>query len=351
LVVVLSPDVSQPQQVVFPQGCLSCHGSEPEYPVLGVRSQYMTSGHKNNGNASYANGGECQQCHTNEGFVEYAKTGKVDPKGFVANPSEIGCFTCHTPHKTGDFSLRNTDKVTLANGATFDKAKANLCANCHRARRTPEQEVKERTIPHDHWGAHHGPQADMVLGTNAFEFSGKKYTKSAHASLPTVNCVTCHMAQPKGRYSLSPMVGGHSFRIEGEVHEAPTLNVAACQDCHKEMKQAKGKKVFASPAPADYDNDGKVENIQEEVQGLYERLINSEGTGLLQTMEKPLYDRKGQFIKNKTKYPVKVVAALYNYKFVQEDRSRGIHNSKYAVQILMDSIKALDPKFDDSARP
>ncbi len=350
IAVFLYPATSQPQ-VAFPKGCLDCHGSEPKYPVRGIRSQYMTSGHKVLGNASYSNGGGCQQCHTNEGFIEYAETGKVDPKGFVANPSEIGCFTCHAPHEKGDFSLRKADKVTLANGATFDKGKGNLCANCHRARRTPAQEVKERTIPNDHWGAHHGPQADMLLGTNAYEFPGKKYTKSAHAILPNANCVTCHMAQPKGRYSLSPRVGGHSFRIEGEVHEAPTLNLAGCEGCHKHLKQAQGKVVFASPAAADYDNDGKVENIQEEVQGLYERLINTRGTGLLQTMNNPLYDGKGKFINNKVKYPVKVVAALYNYKFVQEDRSRGIHNTKYAVELLMDSIKALDPKFDDSKRP
>jgi hypothetical protein len=28
-----------------------------------------------------------------------------------------------------------------------------------------------------------------------------------------------------------------------------------------------------------------------------------------------------------------------------------MHNTKYAVQLLMDSIKALDGKFDDSKRP
>lgn len=350
---VLLPASSQSQPVVFPKGCLNCHGPEAKYPVQGIRAQYMTSGHKTIGNASYANGGGCQKCHTNEGFIQYAKTGKVDRKGFIPNPSEIGCFTCHDPHIKGDFSLRKTDKVTLANQATFDKGKGNLCANCHQARRAAKKEVKPRKISSSHWGPHHGPQADMVLGTNAYEFPGKKYSNSVHALLPKANCVTCHMAQPTGRYSLSPVVGGHSFRVEGEVHEAPKVNAAGCTvgGCHREMKQVKGATIFKRKARADYDRDGKVENIQEEVQGLYERLINNQGTGLLQTMKDPLYDGKGRFIKNKVKYPVEVVAALYNYKFVQEDRSKGIHNTKYAIQLLMDSIKALDPKFDDSKRP
>lgn len=350
---LLLPSVSEPQPLPFSKECGDCHGSETKYSVRGTRTQYLTSGHRTIGNASYANADDCQSCHTNEGFIEYAKKGKVDTKKAVSNPSEIGCFTCHAPHETGDFSLRKVNSVTLANGVVFDREKGNLCANCHRARRTAKAEVKTRNIPSASWGAHHGPQADMLLGTNAYEFAGKKYSNSAHALLPKAECVTCHMAQPKGRYSLSPGVGGHSFKVEGEVHEAPKVNVAGCLNsgCHTEMRQVKGKPLFDRRAVADYDGDGRVETIQEEVEGLYERLINSRGTGLLQTMKDPPYDAKGKFINSKTQYPLEVVAALYNYKFVQEDRSKGIHNTAYAVQLLMDSIKTLEPSYDDSKRP
>jgi hypothetical protein len=344
---------SQAQSTVFPKACMDCHGSETKYPVRGARTQYLTSGHRTLGNASYANADDCQACHTNEGFIERAKTGKVDTKKFVSNPSEIGCFTCHAPHEKGDFSLRAANKVTLANAAGFDRGSGNLCASCHRARRAPKDEVRPRNIPTESWGPHHGPQADMLQGTNAYEFPGKKYSSSVHAALPNANCVTCHMTQPRGRYSLSPSIGGHSFKIEGEVHEEPKLNVAGClsSGCHTEMRQVRGTHLFDRKAPSDYDGDGKIATIQEEVQGLYEKLINNRGTGLLQTMKDPLYDAKGKFVNSKTQYPLDVVAALYNYKFVQEDRSKGIHNSTYAVQLLMDSIKALDKNFDDSKRP
>ena len=50
------------------------------------------------------------------------KTGKLDTQKFVSNSSEIGCFTCHAPHDSGNFSLR-----------TISKEKSDLCANCHRA--------------------------------------------------------------------------------------------------------------------------------------------------------------------------------------------------------------------------
>jgi hypothetical protein len=351
IAVLLFPSTFEAQTLSFPKECVDCHGSQPKFPVRGIRSQYLTSGHRILGNASYANSDDCQGCHTNEGFIERAKTGKVDPKKFVSNPSEIGCFTCHAPHDTGNFSLRTMSKVNLANGVVFDKEKGNLCASCHRARRAPKDEVRARNIPTDSWGAHHGPQADMLLGANAYEFPGKKYASSAHSLLPQANCVSCHMTLPSGRYSLAPSVGGHSFRVEGEVHERPTVVVAGCLSCHADMKQVAGKPLYDRKAPADYDGNGRVETIQEEVRGLYERLLNKQGTGLLQKVKDPPYDAKGKFINNKTQYPIEVVAALYNYKFVEEDGSDGIHNTKYAVQLLMDSIKALDKNFDDSKRP
>jgi len=340
-------------QTVLPNACVDCHGSESKFPVRGVRGQYVTSGHRTLGNASYANADDCQGCHTNEGFIQRVKTGKVDTKKFVSNPSEIGCFTCHAPHDSGNFSLRTVAKVSLANGQVFEKDKANLCAQCHQARRTPKDEVRARNIPTDSWGAHHGPQADMLAGTNAYEFPGKKYTSSVHTALPNANCVTCHMTLPSGRYSLAPSIGGHSFRIAGEVHEEHRVNTAGCTNsgCHAEMKQVTNTHYFDKRAAADYDGDGTTETVQEEVIGLLDRLINSKGTGLLQTMKDAPYDAKGKFANSKTQYPVETVAALYNYKFVLEDGSKGVHNTTYAVQLLMDSIKALDKSFDDSKRP
>lgn len=344
---------SQGKPGVLPKACVACHASETKYPLRGARDQYLTSVHRMGGHASYSNAEGCQGCHTHEGFVERVKTGKFDPKGLVANPSSIGCFTCHSPHQTGDFSLRTAAKVTLTNGEVFDKGRSNLCASCHRVVAVTKDEVKPRSIPFDFWGAHHGPQADMLAGANAYEFPGRKYSSSAHTRRAKADCITCHMTQPKQRYALMPTIGGHSFRIGGEVHEAPKLNNAGCltSGCHDEMSQLPGRHLFNSPADADYDRDGKVENVQEEVQGLLERIINKQGTGLLQKLKEPLYDAQGKFIRSKTQYPLEVVAALYNYKFVLEDGSRGIHNTKYAVQLLTDSIKALDPAFDDSSRP
>ncbi|MGQ9630542.1 MAG: hypothetical protein ACUVXI_09545 [bacterium] len=334
--------------------CGDCHSSTPKYPILGARAGYDHSGHKNGGNSYYANGAGCQRCHTNEGFIEYVSTGKVDPEAYVEYPSQPGCFTCHSPHETGDLSLRTTAAVTLANGKTFDRGEGNLCANCHQARVNATEAVK--AMPADkispYWGAHHGPQADMIAGTNAYEFPGKSYSSSAHSMVVEDGCVDCHMSLPKGRYGLSPDVGGHSFNIKGEVHEVETLNASGCIACHKDIKQVAGKDIFDKMADADYDNDGTVEPLQAEVGGLLEKFVNDKGTGYLQKLTPPMYKADGSWNVAKTGERSKEeVAALYNYKFVLEDRSKGVHNAKYAIQILYDSLKALDPNFDASKRP
>ena len=339
----------------FDRLCGDCHNStNPKYGVLSARMGYDKSGHKNIGNSFYSNGAGCQRCHTNEGFVEYVNTGKVDPKTYIAFPSQPGCFTCHDPHRRGDMSLRTVKPVTLASGKVFDLGSGNLCANCHQAHGKAAETVKAMPaakIP-SYWGAHHGPQTDMIIGTSGYEFPGKKYTNSGHATELTEGCPQCHMTQPAGRFGLSPELGGHSFNIQGEVHHLVKVNIAGCIGCHSKMKQVKGKPLFSIKAQADFDLDGTIEPVQEEVLGLLDLFVNKEGTGYLQKLDPPMYNQDGSWnwTKSQNQRTLNQVAALYNYKLVLEDRSKGVHNSAYTVQLLYDSIEVLDPDFNISAR-
>jgi hypothetical protein len=113
-----------------------------------------------------------------------------------------------------------------------------------------------------HWRAHHGPQSDLVSGTNAYEYPGKRYSSSPHMDILADGCVTCHMSLPEGRYSSGPEVGGHSFNIVGEVHEAEKVNVSGCVGCHEGIGQLTGTQMFDIEAKADYDRDGTVEAVQ-----------------------------------------------------------------------------------------
>jgi len=178
------------------------------------------------------------------------------------------------------------------------------------------------------------------------------------------------MSLPDGRYAFSPEVGGHSFNIGGEVHEAEKLNTSGCIACHAGLAQAVGGSawskaggagviwlekpaVFKIIAKEDFDQDGAKEPVQDEVQGLMDKLVNQSGTGLLQRLSPPFYNAAGAYIGNQSTVtrPIEQVAALYNYKFVLEDRSRGVHNATYTFEILYDTISILDPSFNASRRP
>ena len=223
--------------------CQDCHGTQPVYNIRSARTGYDTSGHKNGGHSFYANGGDCIKCHTHEGFVKYGgKDVEIDSKEYVAAPTQPSCFSCHEPHKTGDMSLKLTGPVKLNNGKIFDIGNGNLCANCHQSRRSAKATVKAlpaNKVP-GHWGPHHGPQADMLVGNNAWKYPDKTYYSSVHSTLTKDGCSECHMTFPKTRFSYEPGMGGHSFRLVGEVHHQPKLNTAGCLgNCHTKMGQVK----------------------------------------------------------------------------------------------------------------
>jgi hypothetical protein len=347
----------------FGASCAECHGATPKYPLLGARLGYDTSGHKNNDNSSYANGQGCQKCHTNEGFIDFVKTGKVDEKAFVAYPSQPSCVTCHTQHESWDLSLRTVAPVKLVDGTVFDLGKGNLCANCHQSRTAAKDTVKAMAAKdvRSPWGAHHGPQSDLINGSNAWEYPGKSYSSSPHKQALADGCVECHMALPTGRYALSPSIGGHSFNVVGEVHEAPVVNVVACLACHQGVKAVPRSELFDIKAKADFDRDGKVEPAQLEVQGLLDLFVNPKGTGYLQTISPVMFRKDAQASfeglgagwagATAGQWSEAQMAALYNFKLIVEDRSLGVHNLTYTVQVLYDTLKALDAGFDDSLRP
>ena len=101
------------------QLCGDCHGSSPVYNLQSAKAGWEVSGHAKNGNAFYANGGGCQKCHTQEGFLEYLATGKnPDSKSYVKMPSQPGCYACHNPHKS-------------PNPYMLIKKPVKICIQCH----------------------------------------------------------------------------------------------------------------------------------------------------------------------------------------------------------------------------
>jgi hypothetical protein len=301
--------------------CFTCH-SDSNNQIMAPKGQWEKSVHAS-GAHIFENSSGCSFCHTNEGFISLILTGTTIE---VENPTAIGCFTCHAPHTSGNLTLRTNASYMLldsTSSSTYDKGQSNICANCHHSRRNVHTYVYDGVRMSSHYGPHHSPQADMLLGTNAYEYSGVTYDdNSYHSYGVTDGCITCHMETVVG-YTL----GGHSMNMDWEGEE----NVESCNSttCHHGTITE-----FNRPAAEDYDNDGNIEGVQDEIEGLVEQLKSKLiAANLLTTGGDPV----ARVVATKDS-----VGAVYNYEFIQGDRSKGIHNTKYAVKLLQSSLAFLE---------
>jgi len=283
--------------------------------------------------------GGCVDCHTAAGFVDANDPGRNEFDAVVpttANFKEgITCAACHDPHAAGGqvHQLRDLQNVELSNGSVITEGGAGLvCMNCHKSRRDAESYVYGNASTH--FGPHHGPQGDMLAGENAIEY-GQDLPSSRHLSVVEESCAQCHMQEtPDGLPAAAAgKVGGHSFMLSytdntgtNDVHLTET-----CMSCHGEIENFD----FGGE---DYNRDGLVEGVQTEIHHLLDELamllppVGSTEIGLHTSTDG--YDT----------LPIK--RAVYNYLFVEEDGSHGVHNPKYAAAILRSSIADLKGGID-----
>ena len=279
--------------------CTQCHNDTTL--ISGKEAAWATSLHGNGTTVAYAGArAGCNGCHSGGGFMDRIAAGMKtsDIKTADPNASRIDCRACHvihTTYTTDDFALRTTAAVTLeASGATSDGGKGNLCANCHQPRTAfPAATDGKVKVSSTHWGAHHGPVVAMILGVGgAGSIEGKP---AAHATMVTDTCVACHMGGDAAVHTFAP-------------------NVATCTACHADAKN--------------FDINGVQTTIEEKL---------AEVKAALQA--KGLLDANGTIVVGD--YPEAQAAALWNYLFVEEDKSMGVHNAAYANALLDAALEAL----------
>lgn len=301
--------------------CFQCHNGFLDQ----AQGEWLASTHASGSNVDYGNrgGSDCTQCHNQEGFLQFLSTGEV-PDDPLPQVSAIGCFACHNPHETGDLSLRVDDPYTMLNGEVFDGGGGNLCVHCHHARSvTGELITADQVVTSPYWGPHHGPQGEMLQGTGGYEgFAGFSASSSPHETIDNT-CTHCHMAQVIVHEGYD--LGGHSFNMVDEA-SGEELD-ALCEQCHS------GVDAINFTADQDYDYDGVVEGYQTEI------------TGLLDSLEVLLIDQG--LISGGRRVPQTIAdqdlaGSLYNYLFVEEDQSHGMHDFQYAVSLLQASIAYVD---------
>jgi formate-dependent nitrite reductase cytochrome c552 subunit len=301
--------------------CFTCH-SDDNLALVQARGQWERSVHasgenldRNRNNSSFYQ--SCEKCHTSEGFIAQVSGNPYAGHQFSA----IGCFTCHAPHANGNLSLRVEQAVMLLDGSTFNRGAANLCASCHQSRQDVNTYVTDDVTLDSRWGPHHSNQADMLIGENAYEYASYTYTNSPHSNVATHGCVDCHMSGAIGYF-----VGGHTFNMRDEDSGYQNRTGCNASNCHDGNVT-----TLDILAAADFDGDGTTEGIQSEIHGLLdslEALLFAAG----------FIDVSGHPIDEVDIGDSDSAGALYNWLFVSEDRSFGVHNTDYAAGLLQSSI-------------
>lgn len=261
----------------------------------------------------------CVRCHTAAGFVEQLAGVPDSLKTLAYMP--ITCAACHDPHDaTNEYQLRTIAPVTLTNGVQVDYGTGNLCANCHHSRNNaaPFVEGNRTGVRLD---PHHGPQADMLKGTNAIEFGRRIGSNTRHRTIED-GCVHCHM-QPDTMSMANPdwaSAGNHTFSM---TMKSGADYTTACNTCHDHVES-----FDEFEAGGDYDRDGSVETVPAEINGMLAQI-------------RDMLPHNGEVIRSDSTFTLTMKQATYNYNFVREDKSNGMHNTQYAVGILQAAIDTL----------
>ena len=288
--------------------------------------------------------GSCAKCHSATGQPEFIAEGVV-----TSQPASNGlnCGTCHSD--LSEFTVYEVPSVRFPSGSTVSFGErdfsANMCLNCHQGREStvsvnnrigdkPDDEVNEdlRFV-----NIHYFAAGSTLFGTEvkgAYEFAGQEYTgRNGHVPIYD-SCTECH--------------GIHDLEIV----------IEDCGDCHEVDLTVEGLRAIRV-SDVDYDGDGDVtEGVYGEIDTYREALLAAiqtyatevAGVNLIYSSSSYPYwfadddgngrinDEEGGF----ASWTPNLLRAAYNYQDSQKEPGAYAHNPSYILQILYDSINAVN---------
>ena len=381
-----------------PGVCAKCHPQEAEWKIAGHNSTGIASNAGRYQLTSWKGAG-CARCHTSGGFVQEISGEEITSQDEISAGGldfiGVSCMACHDPHsQAGDTvsgstavsgndstQLRVKGEVTMKDDArtVVDAGKAAVCYECHDGNYTWDEvdcdsnadgtadalcETVDQIATQYKRQIHGNPQSFVLGGVGAVTaFSDSTYNftpdeNSWHSSDlftlrdgtgdPTQSnennkCVTCHMGTaPEAEEEGYRRVGGHTWRMVNEEVEF----IATCQGCHPTVTS------FNRSSRADYDGDGTVEGVQDEIKGLLLALATkiraidsvratggttADSAGTITVTDFAAFS--SQAVMNATQIDVR--RAVYNHNLISKDKSLGVHNMAFAIQVLQNTYSAV----------
>lgn len=330
----------QGEQGLGTQVCTNCHSNSHTDPIYDA---YAMSAHGSGSSWARGTSADCAQCHNNEGYVDYLsntmlmedpRTGELvqgsNPNGYEVS-NAITCNGCHNEHRSFDFvndgndyAVRNIDAVALVIDPTVEinfannsdpLGLSNSCTICHQPRNSYYVPGGSGTITITsyRYGPHHGPQATLLDGVMAANIVGSTGYPGAggngdNTHRTSSSCTACHMSE-----STIAEEGGHTW----------IRNEEACLTCH-----INGAPDEASGFTADMET---LHNLL-----MADNLIDESGY----VLGDDGVNRASS--SNPLNATVLQAQAIWNYKTLEEDKSKGVHNPKYTKALLKNTIESLE---------
>lgn len=311
---------------------------------------------------------DCSKCHTATGLplflAEASRSADLATGRTIGMPPTAGiyCSTCHDDVQ--NFTIREVPAVRFPSGAILSFGEGdgnNLCLNCHQGReanQTVKAFIARVGVENDEVSPaltfrnpHYFGAGATLFGTEAqgaFEYDDQEYN-GRFLHVPNFNtCVQCH--------------DPHALEIR----------IQACSACHPGVTTVEDLRTirFGSP-PLDFDGDGELKGIGEEIETLHgylyeaiqqHALDNPDTVAIVYADAHPYFfidqnenqiadpgeiNRPNQY----NTWTPRLLAAAYNYKWVAADPGSFAHNGMYILQILYDSLESLDWDVSDMERP
>jgi hypothetical protein len=285
----------------------------------------------------------CAACHSQPGFLDWLGADGT-AAGVVNHPAAInapiGCAACHTD------TAHALDNVTFPSGVTVDSLGADaVCTVCHQGRLsgadvTAATRGLDEDTPSPDLGflnIHYGIAAAVTGGSTlggGYHYPGQSYA-GRFAHVPGANsCTACH--------------DPHSTKVEPE----------GCLSCHRGVTDLRDIRTQHS----DFDGDGIISGgIQTEITGLRSQLYSAIQTYAAQTTgarigympgrfpyfftdmdgDGQISGTEGVFPNRYSSWTPRLLKAAYNYQVATKDPGGFVHNPRYLMQLLHDSLEDL----------